>query len=138
MRILVDTCVWVDFFNGHASLEADALVRLIDEEIDLLTCGVIVAELMQGIRDRKTLVTLERHFRELDWLTPREPDTYLTAAKLFRELRGRGITIRSTIDCLIAQLSAENEALLLSKDHDMELILNSGLVSARPVTIKSL
>jgi predicted nucleic acid-binding protein len=133
MRVLVDTSVWVDFFNGYASPEADALAQLIEEEMELLTCGVIVAEFMEGIRDRKTNTTLESHFKEMDWLTPREPDTYLLAAQLFRKLRERGITIRSTIDCLVAQLAAENSALLLSKDRDMAQILNSGIIKVKSI-----
>ena len=132
--VIVDTSVWVDFFNGYSSPEADALARLLDEEVELLTCGIIVAEFMQGIRERKTLKELERHFREMDWLTPREPDTYLSAAALFRELRSKGKTIRSTIDCLIAQLASENNAFVLAKDRDLHLILSSGLVTAKALS----
>jgi predicted nucleic acid-binding protein len=135
VRVLVDTSVWVDFFNGHPSPEADALAGLLDEEVELLTCGVIVAEFLQGIRDHKSLATLERHFCEMDWLTPREPDTYLSAAALFRELRARGIRIRSTIDCLIAQLAAENNALLLSKDRDFTLIVRSGIAGVKSLPL---
>ena len=63
-----------------------------------MTCGIIVAEFMQGIRDEKALERLEFHFRDMDWLTPEEPQTYLSVAKLYRRLRARGITIRSTIE----------------------------------------
>lgn len=52
----------------------------------------------------------------MDWLSPSEPDTYLKAAALFRRLlRARGITIRSTIDCVIANLAAYHGALILRK-----------------------
>ncbi len=127
MRVMVDTSVWIDFFNGHDSREARALAELIEQEVELLTCGVIVAEFMQGIKDRKTIATLESHFLDMQWLSPREPDTYLAAASLFRNLRARGITIRSTIDCLVAQLAAESNALLLFKDQDIKRIVDSGI-----------
>lgn len=75
--------------------------------------------------------TIETHFREMDWLTPIEPDTYIEAANLFRRLRLRGVTIRSTIDCLIANLAAGHDALLLAKDRDLSLIVESKLLDLR-------
>ena len=131
MRVLVDTSVWIDFFNGHPSPEAEALAQLIEDEVELLTCGVVVAEFMQGIREEKALERLEFHFRDMDWLTPEEPQTYFSAAELYRRLRARGITIRSTIDCLITVLAQDHGAFILAKDRDMRLIVESGLLEVR-------
>ena len=136
MKVLVDASAWVDFFNNHDSKEAQALERLIREEADLLTCGVVVAEFLQGIRRRQTLEKLETHFIDMEWLTPQEPETYIRAADLYRKLRSQGITIRSTIDCLIAQLAADADVLLLSKDRDMRLIIESGLLSVRSLSLQ--
>jgi len=135
MRVFVDTSVWVDFFNGHPSPQAEALARLIHEEADVLTCGVVAAEVLQGIRRSKSLTTIEKHFRDMEWLTPREPDTYLEAANLYRTLRSKGLTIRSTIDCIIAKLAQENDALLLSKDRDLQLIVDSQLLDIRMLPV---
>lgn len=135
MRILVDTSVWVDFFNGHPSPQAETLTRLIREDADLVTCGLIVSEVMQGLRQAKSLLNIERHFRQMDWLSPKEPDTYLEAADLFRRLRERGITIRSTIDCVIAGLAAHHDAQILSKDRDLTLIVESNLLVLRSVPV---
>lgn len=135
MKVLVDTSVWVDFFNGHPSRQAETLARLIREEADLVTCGVIVSEVLQGLRQTKSLSNIERHFREMDWLSPKEPDTYIEAAELFRRLRARGITIRSTIDCVIANLAAHHDALILSKDRDLTLIVESKLLSLRSMPV---
>jgi predicted nucleic acid-binding protein len=131
MRVLVDTSVWVDFFNRHTSVEAETLANLIREDADLVTCGLIVAEVLQGLRQVKSLPTIESHFREMEWLSPIEPDTYIEAADLFRRLRGRGITVRSTIDCVIAKLAAHHDALILSKDRDLALIVESKLLDVR-------
>ena len=135
MRVLVDTSVWVDFFNGYPSAEAEALARLIQDEVEILTCGVVVSEFLQGIRNHATLAALERHFRDMDWLTPKEPDTYLKAAFLYRQLRSSGITIRSTIDCLIAQLAEEQAVFLLFKDRGLHNIVGSGLTRAKPLPV---
>lgn len=135
MRVLVDTSVWVDFFNGHDSPAADALTRLLEDDAELLTCGVIATEVLQGLRRNKTLETIEAQFCEMAWLSPVEPTTYLAAANLFRALRRKGVTIRSTIDCLIACLAAEHGAVLLAKDRDLRRIIDSKLlrVAAFPV-----
>jgi len=135
MRILVDTSVWVDFFNGHPSPQAETLAHLIRKETDVVTCGLIVSEVLQGLRQAKSRVNIERHFREMDWLSPKEPDTYIEAAELFRRLRARGITIRSTIDCVIANLAAHHDALILSKDRDLTLIVESKLLALRSVPV---
>jgi predicted nucleic acid-binding protein len=131
MKILVDTSAWVDFFNGHASSEADALATYIEDREDLVTCGVVLAELFQGLRRRDALTSLEKYFREMPCLRPREPDTYFAAAALFRALRKKGVTVRSTIDCLVARLAEEHGALVLAKDRDIAHILASGLCAAR-------
>ncbi|MSP59398.1 MAG: PIN domain nuclease [Myxococcales bacterium] len=135
VRILVDTSVWVDFFNGHRSREADTLARCIEEREDIATCGVILAEFFQGIRRREDLRALEAYFREMPSLAPRDPDTYLAAAALFRNLRAKGVTVRSTIDCLIARLAEEHDTLILARDRDLAAILGSGLCRARPAHV---
>ncbi len=125
--ILVDTSVWVDFFNGHASPEAERLAAAIANKGSLVTCGVVIAELFQGWRKPTGHAALEAHFRTLPCLAPREPDTYFEAATLYRALRRRGVTVRSTIDCQIVRLAEEHGAALLARDRDMAQILASGL-----------
>lgn len=132
MRVLVDTSVWADFLNDSPTPEAGLLARLIEDEVEIVTCGVVITEVFQGIRRSSTLAALERQFRDMDCLSPREPDSYLAAARLYRELRAAGITVRSTIDCLIVTLAEEHGTFLLSRDHDIELILGSGRTKARP------
>lgn len=132
MIVLVDTSVWADFFNGDPSPEADTLGSLLEDRMPIATCGLILAEFFQGLRRPETIQTLKDEFLDLELLRPREPETYIAAADLFRDLRSRGVTIRSTIDCLIVRLAEENGARILAKDRDMRLILESGLCQARP------
>jgi hypothetical protein len=131
VRVLVDTSVWVDFLNGHDSPQKLALARLIDGEGDLCTCGVVVAEVFQGLRRERGRSELEELFRELTFLDAPGVDPYLKAAELYRGLRARGITIRSTIDCLIAVLAEEAGCSLLARDRDLAAIVDSGLLRLR-------
>ena len=135
MRVLVDTSAWVDFFNGHPSPQGALVARLIREEADVVTCGVVAAEVLQGIRRSNAQKRIEQHFLDMEWLTPREPETYLEAADLYRQLRSRGLTIRSTIDCIIAKLAEENDVPLLSEDRDLRVIADSGPLDLRLLPI---
>lgn len=131
----MDTSVWADFFNGQPSEEAELLARLLADEVELVTCGVVIAEFFQGIRRTSSLRELERHFRDMECLSPIEPDSYLRAAALFRALRAKGITVRSTIDCLVVTLAAEHETFVLARDRDVRHILDSGMADARALAL---
>ena len=130
MRVLVDTSAWVDFFNGFASPERRAVADLLRSDHDVCTCGVIVAEVFQGLRRDKERPRLAELFRDLTYLEPAGIDLYFRAANVFRALRQRGETIRSTIDCVIAVLAEEHGCAVLARDRDMRILLDSGLLKA--------
>jgi predicted nucleic acid-binding protein len=131
MKVLIDTSSWVDFFNGYPSPDRKAVAQLIAGEDEICTCGVVVAEVFQGLRRDKNREELSALFRKLTYLEPWGIDSYFHAAKVYRSLRQRGKTVRSTIDCLIAVLAEENVCQVLAKDRDLAIILQSGLVKAR-------
>lgn len=135
MKVLVDTSVWADFFNGFDSAEQRALARLIAGDDEICTCGVVVAEVFQGLRRPAGRAEIEGLFRELVFLEPAGLEPYLRAADIYRRLRGKGVTVRSTIDCLIAVIAEENGCDVLSRDRDFAAILGSGLVEARACPI---
>ena len=130
MKVLVDTSAWVDFLNGHSSPVAKALVELIEGEDEVCTCGIVVAEVFQGLRREKRRDELKRLFGELLFLEPSGIELSFRAAEVYRALRRRGTTVRSTIDCLVALLAEEEGCYLLARDRDLEVILGSGLVNA--------
>ena len=137
MKVLIDTSVWADFFNGFASPQEKSLVRLLAGDDEICTCGVVVAEVFQGLRREKGRAEIERLFRELVFLEPSGMDTYLKAANVYRSLRRRGVTVRSTIDCLIAVIAEENDCDVLARDRDVGAILRAGLVKARTWPVES-
>jgi predicted nucleic acid-binding protein len=135
--VLVDTSAWVDFLNGHGSAHRAALAELIADQHDLCTCGVIVAEVFQGLRRESGLAELLTLFRAMTFLEASGIDIHLRAADLYRTLRRQGHTVRSTIDCLIGVLAEENDCAVLAKDRDLEVLLGSGLLRARLLPVKS-
>jgi predicted nucleic acid-binding protein len=130
VKVLVDTSAWVDFFNGFPSREHAALAKLIAGREEICTCGIVVSEVFQGLRREKGRGEIERRFREMVFLEPSGIGSYLRAAEIFRDLRRRGITVRSTINCILAAIAEENDCEILARDRDMESILGSGLVKA--------
>ena len=133
MRVLVDTSVWVDFLNGYPSAQQAILADLIAGADVLCTCGVVVAEVFQGLHRQRGRRGLQSLFRKLVFLEASGIDMHLRAANLYRSLRSKGITVRSTIDCLIAVLAEENDCYILARDRDTASILASGLVKSGPV-----
>jgi predicted nucleic acid-binding protein len=131
LKVLVDTSAWVDFLNGYPSPERTALADLVAGEHEICTCGVIVAEVFQGLRRDKETDKLQGLFKKLSFLEPSNIDLYLHANEIYRLLRQKGKTVRSTIDCLIAVLAEENDCYVLARDRDLEVILDSGIVKAR-------
>jgi predicted nucleic acid-binding protein len=130
VRVLVDTSAWIEFLNGQTSQVADEVSRLLGSDHDLCTCGVIAAEVLQGLRRASGHAKVARLFADLTFLEAAGLATYVRAAEIYRELRSRGVTVRSTIDCLIAALAEEHRCVILARDRDLELIVGSGLVKA--------
>jgi hypothetical protein len=131
VRVLVDTSAWVDFLNGFPSAAADSLDELLRGEDDVCTCGIVVAEVFQGLRRNRGREVLRRSFEDMIFLEPPDTRLYFRAAELFRSLRERGTTVRSTVDCIIATIAEDGGCALLARDRDMDAILDSGLLKTR-------
>lgn len=128
MKVLVDTSAWVDFLNGHASPTRAALAELLRGDDDVCTCGIVVAEVIQGLRRSSGRGEVVSLFRELTYLEPPGIDLYLRAASVYRELRRRRRTVRSTIDCVIAAIAEASGCRLLARGRDLDVIVSSGVV----------
>jgi len=119
--MLVDTSVWIDFFAARNTAQVVALESSIDQREDLCLCGVILTEVLQGIRDDRQYKQTESLLSNLIYL-PMDRSTFLLAANMYRTLRSRGITIRNSVDCMIAAVCIEHEANLLHNDRDFDHI----------------
>jgi predicted nucleic acid-binding protein len=98
---------------------ADALAELLRGDDDLCTCGIVVAEVFQGLRRAEGRDAIRRSFQDLIFLEPSGIHLYLRAAELYRGLRESGKTVRSTVDCIIGAIAEDNSCELLARDRDM-------------------
>jgi predicted nucleic acid-binding protein len=128
--ILVDSSVWVDYFRGIATPQADRLDALLGEQ-ELLVADVVLTEVLQGFdadRDFNTALGLLAGF---EVIAIGGEEIAVEAARNFRALRARGITVRKTIDTLIATRCIRDGLSLLYSDRDFDPFVDHlGLASA--------
>lgn len=115
--ILVDSSVWIDFFHGNKTSQVSVLKLLIEEGQDVCTCGIVLAEVLQGIRDDNAFEKTKECFNNLIYL-PESRDIFIKAACMYRGLRKKGFTLRKPVDCMIAAVSVFHDAFLLHSDRD--------------------
>ncbi len=120
--ILVDTSVWIDFLRGENSPQRRMLHKLVEDEEEISIAGIVLTEILQGIRADAEFRTIRDYFREIPVFEPKGIDTYVEAARIYRVCRKNGKTIRSTVDCVIAAICLENDLFVLHKDRDYNII----------------
>ena len=117
--ILVDTSVWIDYLGKGETEAAETLDGLLDADVPIGLTSVIYQELLQGTADEGTFATLESYLQTQIFYHPKDPlNSYAEAARLYARCRRAGVTLRGTIDCLIAQTALEHELTLLHNDKD--------------------
>jgi hypothetical protein len=114
--IVVDTAVWADWFNGTDSPEVDRLDHALERQ-DAGLVPVVLTEVLQGFRADRDFERARDLLVQLPLLAL-DLDGHVAAARLFRRLRRRGITVRGTIDCIIAQTCMTAGIELLTTDQD--------------------
>ena len=126
--VLVDTSVWINFFKAN---ETGSSLFLKDNlsNIIVATCPVIVQEVLQGILSDKEFKVVSSYFNTLTKFSDNPYELALDAARLYRDIRKAGFTIRKPNDCLIASYAIKNNVRLLHDDKDFYYIaMNSDLL----------
>jgi predicted nucleic acid-binding protein len=118
--ILVDTSVWVEVLRDRTGRWRDALENALDGD-DVVLTRFHQLELLQGARDEREWDLLREHLDVQDYLEC-GPEAWPAAARIFFDLRRIGKTVRSPIDCCIAQIALEHDVLLLHRDREFETI----------------
>lgn len=118
--ILIDTSVWILIFKDKSGSQAERVQTWLgDREVVLTRFNQL--ELLQGCRDEKEWLLLSSHLEDQTYVEA-SVLTWQAAARIYFDLRRQGLTVRSPIDCCIAQLALENELLLLHNDKDFTVI----------------
>jgi len=117
--ILVDTSVLIDLFKGKSNNTVDTFRKIIEQGVPFGISSVIFQEILQGAKTKKEYNTLHDYLSTQHFFNPEDSITsYAAAAEIYFICRKKGITIRSTIDCLIAQIALEHNLYLLHNDKD--------------------
>lgn len=117
--VIVDTSIWIDFLKGRDTPGSVHLEQLLDDESDLFTSGIIVQELLTGIKDKKARNSVKKDFEAFITVMP-SLGTHVQAAEIYDGCRKRGITVRSIVDCLVAALAIEYDLSVLQDDRDYQ------------------
>ena len=128
--ILVDSSVWIDYFRGVATAQSNRLDRLLGRE-GLATGDVVLTEVLQGFSSDRDFNQALRLLSSLTLVQVGGEDVAVQAARNFRALRAQGVTVRKTIDTLIATRCIQDGYSLLYSDRDFDpFVVHLGLQSA--------
>jgi len=116
---IVDTSVWIDFLNQRGTPQTVWLLGGHDNEPIGLT-SLVLTETLQGIRLESRFQQALAHFRSMAVFNAVSPELAVLSAQHFRTLRSRGVTVRGTIDCLLATFCIVNGYGLLHNDRDFD------------------
>jgi predicted nucleic acid-binding protein len=115
--IVVDSSVWIDYFNGIDAVEAERLDDYLETDV-VLVGDLVLAEVLQGFRSDRDHQVAEAALTRLGVAPMVGDEMAMKAADNFRSLRRRGVTVHKTIDCLIATFCIERDHRLLFSDRD--------------------
>jgi predicted nucleic acid-binding protein len=130
MTTFVDSSVWIDYFRGTRSPQTDHLDALLGRE-PVVIGDLVLAEVLQGFTSERDFNQALRLFGSLDVIEVAGRDAAILAARNFRRLRELGVTVRKTIDTLIATRCIEDGLPLLYSDRDFDpFVQHLGLAAA--------
>lgn len=118
--IVVDTSVWVDVLNDVPAPHVRRFVELIEGGEPVALTDVILTEILQGLSSGREARLVERHLRAFPVLRLEGVEDFVLAAELYRTARRAGVTVRKTLDCLIAVPCVRTGAPILHADEDFD------------------
>jgi predicted nucleic acid-binding protein len=128
--LLVDTSVWVEFFRRPSRIDLPAVVDL--EEV--VTCLPVMQEVLQGFREEAAFALARDAMLALPIVeAPLRREVFEEAVLLYRRARAAGLTVRSSVDCLIAACALRNGLTVLHHDRDFDLLARVSPLSTREV-----
>jgi predicted nucleic acid-binding protein len=131
--IVVDTSVWVDVLNGNDTQPANLCIELIENGEPVALTDVVFTEILQGLRSEEEAGLVAEHLRAFPVLRLDGLDDFALAAELYRSARREGVTIRKTLDCLIAAPCVRTGAPLLHADVDFDRLAGCSDLRVYPI-----
>ena len=110
--VLVDTSVWIDFLQRPRAKIHEEMTRLIQGTNRVLICGLVMQEILQGLKSSRSTHLFQSRLQKLPFL-PTRKSTYILAAEIFRKLKGKGVEVQ-TVDATIAAIAIENRVSLFT------------------------
>jgi predicted nucleic acid-binding protein len=121
--ILVDTSAWIEYFRATGSPAAVEVRRLLSDHVDrVVMCEPVAMEILSGATDDSTHAKLEQLVNGLPLLSVDNAIDFRAAAGIYRAARRAGQTIRSLNDCLIGAVAIRNDARIVHRDADFDVI----------------
>ena len=121
--ILVDTSVLIDFFKGAETQKTLIFESILKQDLPYGIAPYTYQEVLQGARDEPEYEKIREYLATMRfYFLPETIDVYEESARMFFDLRRKGITVRSTIDILIALVAIRNNLSLLHNDRDFDAI----------------
>ena len=120
--IIADTSVWIHFFKGNNTNQVKILSEYIENDYPVYLCPTIIQEILQGVVKDKQYKEIKDYLLAFTILNDDGVEMAIAAAELYRSLRKKGITIRKSNDCLIAQYAFKNSLTILHQDRDFDII----------------
>lgn len=115
----MDTSVWIDFLSSSPSPAGAELRRMVADAEPFALAGIVVTEILQGLR--RDVTRVEHYLSQWEMLEPGGFSTYRQAASIFRTARTKGVAVTTT-DALIAAIASEHNATLFTLDRDFSRI----------------
>lgn len=123
--VLIDTSVWISYFRRDNKPVEGAVERLLDEDL-AATCSLVMAELIQGARDKKQIEILRPHFESLHALDESTQD-WVEAGSLAFAMKKKGKSL-GLADCFLAVVAKKNRATIYSLDKHFSALKAEGHV----------
>lgn len=121
--ILVDTSALLPFLAGRSTRASDSFADALSEGIEVALTPIVVQEVLQGALEELEWRKLKAYLLTQAILAPRDPmTTHVAAARIYYDCRRQGLTVRSTLDCVVAQIAIEHGVPLLHDDRDYDAI----------------
>ncbi|MBN2161237.1 MAG: PIN domain-containing protein [Spirochaetes bacterium] len=120
--MIVDTSVWIDFFNGVQNGQSEYLADSIESDKTIFMHSIILMEILRGFRSEKDHSEVKDILLSYNFVTEDPVQEVIGASDLYRSLKKKGATIRKSMDCLIAYAAIKNGLPLLHRDRDFDII----------------